>query len=345
MSPLRIAAVAYFLIWGLATAAQPPAPTAPAAPPPRPAPLPSDPQAAELLQKALAAIQQLENFEARFQQATWTDSLPAEAKGVYIAGPGRILRYELTVQRGSVSGAMLIVCDGEQLWRRDRAATVDSFEVFSLAQFDEELSQLTMDKQPALEEKILKQLRRDLLSEHGFLGLTPTLEDLQQHLRWSSLKSVKLAGGGDGWELEGEWNQAAKDQIVPPKKSSDPKEPDYQLLWDQSQIGEFLPRRCRLRLEAKTLWPVQLEWLGPRPRQGEVVLSRLDWQIKPLTPAEVQERCRLTAAEQALSIRRGDFKTIVKQRLDFLVRQQQMEEEMRRRQLQQQQEPGRSPGS
>lgn len=340
MSPLRFAAAGFLLAsWGVLAAGQPPTPTTPAAPPS------SNTQAAELVQKALAALKQLENFEARFHQATLTDSLPAEAKGVYIAGAGRLIRYELAVQRGSVSGLMLIVCDGEQLWRRDRAATVESFEVFPLAQFDEELSQLTMEKQTALEERILKQLRRDLLSEHGFLGLTPTLEDLQQHIRWLPPKAVKLAGGGDGWELEGEWNQSAKDQIVPPKKGTDPKEPDYQQLWDQNRLGEFLPRRCRLRLDAKTLLPVQIEWLGPRPRQGEAVLARLDWQIKPLTPAEVKERCRLTAKEQAMNIRKGDFKNIVKLRLDFLVRQQQMEEEMRRRQLQQQQQDsGRPPG-
>lgn len=286
---------------------------------------------------------QLANYEARFSQVTTTDDLSATMTGVYVVGVGRRVRFELNVQRGKIAGSLKIICDGQQLWRLERTTLVNSFEVYPLATFDEEISNLTIEKQTALEEKMLSQLRRDLQAEHGLLGVTPPLEDLRQQMRWLPPQRLKRADARDVWELTGEWNQAFRDQLLPAKKGHDPKEPDLQALWDQNRIGEFLPRRCRLQIDAATHFPMKLEWLGPRPRLGEAVLSRLEWQVTPLTAEQAQERCRLTPAENAQEIRPGDFKAVVKQRLDFLIRQQQMEEELRRRQLQQQESGSRPP--
>jgi hypothetical protein len=291
----------------------------------------------------VTTIAQLANYEARFSQVTMTDDLAATMSGVYVIGAGRRVRFELNVQRGKIAGSLKIICDGQQLWRFERTALLNTFEVYPLATFDEEISNLTIEKQTALEEKMLSQLRRDLQAEHGLLGLTPPLEDLLQQIRWLAPQRLKRPDGRDVWELTGEWNQAFRDQLLPTKKGNDPKEPDLQELWDQNRVGEFLPRRCRLQLDATTHFPTRLEWLGPRPRMGEVVLSRLEWQVTPLTAEQTQERCRLTPAESAQEIRPGDFKAVVKQRLDFLIRQQQMEEEIRRRQLQLQQGGSRAP--
>lgn len=344
---------------GLSLLQPPPAPTPASKPPPapatataaqtaataptRPAPPPSDPQATAILDRAVTTMAQLANYEARFSQVTTTDDLAATMAGVYVVGAGRRVRFELNVQRGTITGSLKIVCDGQQLWRFEQTALVNSSEVYPLATFDEEISNLTIEKQTALEEKMLSQLRRDLQAEHGLLGVTLPLEDLRQHVRWSPPQRLKLPDGRDMWELTGEWSQAFRDQLFPAKKGADPKEPDLQELWDQNRIGEFLPRRCRLQIDAATHFPAKLEWLGPRPRFGEVVLSRLEWQVTPLTSEQAQERCRLTPAERAQDIRQGDFKAVVKQRLDFLIRQQQMEEEIRRRQLQQQESGSRPP--
>ncbi|HMP03994.1 MAG TPA: hypothetical protein PKD86_06045 [Gemmatales bacterium] len=296
-------------------------------------------QAAELLQKSIAALKAMTSYEAVFLQETRTDELATVAEGVFVVGPERRVRYELRVHRGAIKGSMLIVSDGTRLWRQVKAGPQTNFESYPLAQFDEEISQLTIDKQTALEEKQLEQLRRDLMAEHGFVGITATLDDLVKMVAWKSARQQTRPEGGAIWVLEGEWSQALRDQVLPKKKGTDPNEPDYPLLWDVGQIGLFLPRQCRLTLDAQSLVPVSVEWLGPRQMQGPlVVLARLTWTIKTLPAEEAQRRCQLTEAEQAEPIREGSFTNLIRQRLDFMVRQKQRDDELRRRQLQQQEQ-------
>src|SRR5262245_31235469 len=82
----------------------------------------SDTQAMAALDASLKAVAGLPGYDVHFRQESFLPYLPAVTEGRLALGPKRQVRYELKTRRGTVEGAMTLVCDGTTIWRLDDRA-------------------------------------------------------------------------------------------------------------------------------------------------------------------------------------------------------------------------------
>jgi hypothetical protein len=224
--------------------------------------LPTDPQAAGLLDQVLADLRSEQSpwLETDVRQQVHLPGVAYTAEGRYQTAPGHRCRLELRTQAGQASGTLLVVSDGQHLWRGQRVGNGAWASVHRTAlgpAFDQE----GLDNWP--------KSRAD--NGMSFSGVAPLLHNLRGKLDW-----VNQSADAEGHVvLTGVWPASRRAEIAPAGQS-----------WP---IG--LPRRCRLTLDAATHWPQRVEWWGPLAEGNHnQVLAVLEFRDpvrnQPLTPEQ-----------------------------------------------------------
>jgi hypothetical protein len=206
------------------------APSAPFTPPPAPV---ADAAACRTLEAAAAAVEGRRAgwLETTVRQRVRVPELEYEADGRYQSAPGSRFRLELRTRAGKTTGTVVAVSDGASVWRARRVGDGDWTGVRRIG-----LTQL-LDHPGATPER-----RDELQRGPTFTGPAPLLRNLQKRMVWVKRAAVTRDGRA-AVELTGVWpaSSAQPDVASPPG----------------------MPDRCRLYLDADTLWPRRVEWCGP----------------------------------------------------------------------------------
>jgi hypothetical protein len=246
---------------------------------PRPADAPaaiSDPAAESVLDNAITALspERLHWLRMGLWQQGNLASLSYQAEGTFLAGPDHRLRLDLHVRAGNTTNRLQVVSDGRKLWQVEQTgAAAPSVSWVNMGPVLE-----------ILERRDTPVERREAFYRYQlFAGPGPLLESLRpgttftrrETVRWRDRDIVLLTGV----------------RALPPREKNWP---------------DFLPRHCRLFLDAHTLWPHRLEWWGRGPeQQKDSVLLQVEFR-DPV--------CNETVPEQAFTYRpgNGDVKDLTK---------------------------------
>jgi hypothetical protein len=201
-----------------------------------------------LLDKAVDAVSpiSLEWLDTRVWQKKAGQHEVVE--GRYIVGPHQRMRLDLKVRLGGNTGFVRAISDGQSL----RQARWQKGQQPKLAVAV--LPKLEGDTDP----RELWQVRENFLHEQGFGGLWPLLRAIRSGLRrprkqaglWQGKSVIKVAGAWD----------ASQDRLcqLPPSCRA---------------------RRCNLYLDAATLWPHRIEWIGSdRPDDHPTLLLQMEFR-------------------------------------------------------------------
>ena len=224
---------------------------------PAPAASGPDPAAGKLLDQAvlLLAPERVQWLAMTvWQRVQCDDDLCYQAEGRYLAAPGqrRSLRLQVTV--GRTRGQVQAVSDGRRLWQMHRVG--------------EGLPVVTLLDLPAT-------AGEDELRRRGLAGVGGLLTAIHGQLRQPRRETI-LWGGRQVCRITGEWptdtaKLASLPDDVPPTA---------------------VPRRCRVYLDAKTLWPCRVEWWGQEPAGGvDVLLAQIEFRDPVLNRPLPPERC------------------------------------------------------
>ncbi len=242
--------------------AAPSTPSCPFTPPPPPV---ADSAASQTLDAALAALEPRRNawIATTVRQKVRLPDLEYDAEGRFRAAPNNRFRLELRTEAGSTKGTVLTVGDGTNVWRASRAGDGDWTEVHRVGM------QQVLDGLAAA-----PQTRDAFFHGPTFTGPVPLLHNLRRSLVWAKRAPVVQAGRR-AVELTGVWPEALAAALAPKG-----------LAWPRG-----MPDRCRLLLDAETLWPRRVEWWGPTASgKGLVRLVRLELRDpvlnRPLSPVE-----------------------------------------------------------
>lgn len=220
----------------------PPAPVAPGAqpaPPPKPPKPPTpDPAGTKILEEALQA-KRLDWVQTTLWQQVDIQGLTFQAEGTYLSAPDNRLHLNLLVHVGDTTGKLETISDGATLWETmqvgdgERAIT----KKVSLKEVLDSLNKPEM----------AKEMRDEFLESQSFYGVVPLLQSIHQRM----VVTKKEAANWHGFDvtlLTAEWTYDIVKSITQDGKQA----------W-----RPFLPRQCRLFLDAKTRWPHRIEWIGP----------------------------------------------------------------------------------
>jgi hypothetical protein len=200
-----------------------------------PGPLRPDPEANTVLDRAIESLQSdsLRWLRMNLWQEGNLAALTYQAEGVYLSGPDHRLRLDLQVRTGTAASRLQVVSDGRTLWQIDQRGPAER--TVSRVDLKPVLTQLHSPGTSAAR-------RQEFYCHQWFAGPAPLLQTLRpaltftrcQPLRWHERDVLQLTGM----------------RPLPPGEKTWP---------------DFLPRQCRLFLDARTLWPHRLEWWGPVP--------------------------------------------------------------------------------
>jgi hypothetical protein len=211
----------------------------PALAPSAPAVAVPDPEANRRLDQAIAAwhSDKLRWLRLALWQQGNLSTLTYQAEGVCVAGPDHRLRLDLQVHTASADSRFHVLSDGRTLWKIEQHGSAER--TISRVDLKPVLAALHSAGTSAAR-------RDDFYSHQWFAGPAPLLQSLRPGTTFTSCQT-------------GRWHDRAILALtgVRPLPSGEKAWPD------------FLPRRCRLFLDAKTLWPHRLEWWGPVPAQRD----------------------------------------------------------------------------
>jgi hypothetical protein len=217
----------------------PPAPGAQSTPPPKPPTPPvADAAGTKILEEALQA-KRLDWVQTTLWQQVDIQGLTFQSEGTYLSAPDNHLHLSLLVHVGETTGKLETISDGITLWETMQVGD----------------GERTIEKKVNLKELLesinkggmAKEIYDELLESQSFYGVVPLLKSIQQSMVVTKKEEVKWHGM-DVILLTAEWNYDIVRQLT-----QDGKQP-----W-----RPFLPRQCRLFLDAKTRWPHRIEWIGP----------------------------------------------------------------------------------
>ncbi len=180
-----------------------------------------------------------------------------QTEGRYLLGPDHRLRLEMTIRGAEVAGNLLAVSDGRDLYQAR----------WSPGNPPKISKQPLPDGLPAAR---LSAARTQFLQECGFGGLVPLLTQIRRNLL-NPRRQAGLCQERNVIKLSGDWKA------------------------DEANLKNLpthlRPRRGALYLDAETLWPYRIEWIGsPRPQDHLVLLLQMDFQgpviNRPLSQAE-----------------------------------------------------------
>lgn len=184
-----------------------------------------------------------------------------QTEGHYVLAPGQRLRLEMKVKGNDVAGNVLVVSDGVELFKAR----------WSEGAQPRAIKKSLPDGDPALDPKSRRELRDGFLHDAGYGGLLPLLKQIREHLE-EPVQQAGVCQSRKAIRLYGAWNA------------------DENAL--KKLPAHWRARQCALYLDAESLWPFRIEWIGaPRPRDPLVVLMRMDFRDavinQPMTDAEI----------------------------------------------------------
>jgi hypothetical protein len=233
--------------------------TYPFTPPPRAV---ADAVASQTLAAAAAALQpeRVAWLETTVRQRVCLPDVEYVAEGCFRTAPNN--RYRLELRSGG--GTLLAVSDGACVWRAHRTGDEDWTDVRRV-----NLRRLADDRDAE------PQSRDEYLRGPAFSGPGPLLHNLRKRMLWVKRAAVTRAGR-QLIELTGVWPEARAAALAP----------------NGSAWPDGVPDRCRLFLDADTLWPRRVEWWGPAAQGKELVrLAQLELRDPVLNHALPPEEC------------------------------------------------------
>jgi hypothetical protein len=256
------------VVWGQATPpAKPPAQPAPAPKPPAqtaplgkpgaetkpavpaaPAPPKADPKADATLKQLLDQLDpsKVGWVEAKVWQQTDGPGLSLNVDGSYLAGPGQLLRLDIRVHAGGVTGETKTISDGTTVWIQTQAGSKEEvLQKWDLHKIQEALNSPGTPPQ----------LREEFNRSQGFTGLVPLLTNLRKEMTFTKQEPARW-NGQEVQKLTAVWSP----------------EMTRALGIAAGQWAPYLPRTLRLyvgKLPGNFLWPYRLEWWGPTAPKGE----------------------------------------------------------------------------
>jgi hypothetical protein len=235
-----------------------------------PAPAPSPDAAAEHhLDVALDALrpERIGWLETTIWQKVHLPGYVYEADGVYRLAPGDRFRMEMHTHPGGSDGTLLMLSDGQALWQAERAGE-GPWENVKRLNLVEVLSSLNG---PAA-----AQLRDEFFQRPHFQGMTPLLRNLRSRLIWARSETLRH-GEGEQIHLTGVWSKEDAAKLAPPDHP-----------WPTG-----LPRQCHLYLDAKTYWPIRVEWWGPITADAtDRLLVQMEFRNPVFNRRLPEEECR-----------------------------------------------------
>lgn len=177
-----------------------------------------------------------------------------QSEGRFLLGPDCRRRLELEVHGDTASGKILAVSD---------ARTLCQARWIKGAKADIARSPLPENDPPA---------RHRCLQENGLGGPSTLLEIVRQHLS-AAVKQEGICQGRKAIRLSGAWNPDANLKTFPAGLS---------------------PTHCAIYLDAESLWPFRIEWLGCQSAGNrQVLLLQMDFRDpvinQPLSTAAAAE--------------------------------------------------------
>jgi hypothetical protein len=250
-----LAGLGLILSGALAQQTSPPAKSPSAAPPAKPKadlPLPkADPKATATLDQALEALdpKRLKWMKTTLWQQVDVQGLTFQAEGAYLAGPDHRMRLDLAVHLGGTTGKLEVVSDGTDLWQVQQVGKGER--TVTKVQLREVLQALDNPRTPA-------EVRDEYYRTESFAGLVPLLKSIREQMAFTGQEEATWHGHRV-LKLTGLWNR--------PEATSEKR-------W-----LPYIPRLCRVYLDAKTLWPHRIEWWGPTPpRAEEALLMQMEFR-------------------------------------------------------------------
>jgi hypothetical protein len=242
----------------------PPAQVAPNAKPATPSKPPTpDPAGAKVLEEALQA-KSLEWVQTTLWQQVDIQGLTFQAEGNYLSAPDHRLHLNLTVHVGDTTGKLEVISDGTTLWETTKVGDAEPT-ITKKVRVKDVLDSLNKPD-------VSKEMRDEFLQSQSFYGVVPLLQSIQQRMVVTKKEAANWRGK-DVTVLTADWTLEIAKSIT-----QDGKQP-----WPQ-----FLPRQCRLFLDAKTRWPHRIEWLGPVVGRAEDgVILQMEFRgpkHEPLSP-------------------------------------------------------------
>jgi hypothetical protein len=244
--------------------------SAPATPPP---PLGEPPVANDDATRALDdAIADLDR-----QKLLWIDTtlwqqfdlhgLSFQARGRYVVGPEQRLHLDLELDMAGNTGSLQVFCDG--------VAHVETIQIGQAERLVRSKLDLTKLK-PYLEGDNPPQLRDEFFQAHLFQGIVPLMRSLRHHLVCTSIEKSAW-NGKNVTVVTGTWSLDTQKHIA-----GDPPTP-----WPA-----YVPRQCRIFLDAASHWPHRLEWRGPAPHQADdSLLVQMEFRDPKLNRPPAPEHC------------------------------------------------------
>jgi hypothetical protein len=238
----------------MAQQSAPPAQPAPATKPATPLKPPTaDPAGSKILDEAQA--KRYDWIETTLWQQMDVQGLTFQTEGAYLSAPENRLHLKMVVHVGDTAGKLDVISDGTTLWETTQVGDGDRV-ITKRVHLKDVLDALNKPE-------MAKEIKDEFLQSQSFYGVTPLLQSI--HQRMVVTKKENLAWHGlEVNLLTAEWNHDIAKAIT-----GDGKQP-----WPP-----FLPRQCRLFLDAKTRWPHRVEWLGTLPgRTEDAVILQMEFR-------------------------------------------------------------------
>ncbi|HTU19931.1 MAG TPA: hypothetical protein VMG10_17845 [Gemmataceae bacterium] len=204
----------------------------------------ADADAEHCLEQAVEAFngEHVKWLEMAIWQKVQLPGCTYEADGSYSLAPGQRFRLEMHTHVGAGDGTLLSVSDGRDLWQAERpgqgawknVTRVDLSEVFAI-----------------MNGPSGARLRDEFLQRPHFQGMAPLLRNLRSRLVWARSEVIHQAGS-KCIRLVGVWSRQEARKLIA----------------DEETWPIALPRQCHVYLDARSYWPLRLEWWGPSTADG-----------------------------------------------------------------------------
>jgi hypothetical protein len=252
----------------------------PSAPPPPPAGVdPLDPAGVpggtDLLDAAIAtfAPERIPWMQMTLWQRVQCEDVTYEAQGRYLAGPNRLLRLEMKVRVGQAQGELQMIRNGGAARCTYRIGSESPATIKAVHR--QGTGPAPTAPQPPVPGSLGPQERDEILEESEIPGVATLLRNLRAGLQEPRQKRSRWKGH-DVILVMGKWqpNPALAAGI------------------GANLLPKLQPRECRAYLDARTLWPLRIEWWGsPSPQKRNVLLMQVEHREPILNQPLSPERC------------------------------------------------------
>jgi hypothetical protein len=302
-----VVGVAIIVAGAMAQQTSPPSPPAgppPAAKtPPPPKPPQADPAATKVLDEAVNA-KQLDWVQTTLWEQVEVQGLTFQAQGSYLSAPGNRLHLDLQVHIGGTIGRLEVVSNGTTLFEAVKVGDGERT-ITKVVELKKVLETLNIPD-------MSKEVRDEFFQSQAFYGVIPLLRSIKQRMTVTKKENVRWHGH-DVVQLTAEWSGDVVKSFTQDGKQ---------------QWPAYVPRQCRLFLDAKTLWPHRVEWWGPAPYRTEdallVQMEFRDPKHEPLADARCKKEFTFDAVPAEVSSKvdkTEEIKETIKQRNQQLLAQ------------------------